>query len=104
MRQARGLGNVGELDVVTLGISILMIERDHQVAAFLVSQNRGAVDGDDVELAVVVAVDQPHAAAHRLDDVLFIGRRNVRDSKTCFLRDVFELWEGCRWAGRLRLL
>ena len=71
-----------------------MIERDHRIAALAVALHGGTVDGDDVEFAVVVAIDQAHAAAHGFDDVLLVGRRNVRDRKAGLLRDVFELRDG----------
>jgi hypothetical protein len=67
-----------------------MIERDHRVAALAVALHGGAVHGDDVELAVVVAIDQADASAHGFDDVLFVGGRNVRDGKAGFLRDIFK--------------
>ncbi len=78
-----------------------MIESDHRVAALAVALYGGTVDGDDVELAVVVAVDQPNPAAHGFHDVLLVGRRNVRDGEACFLGDVFETREG---RGRTRFL
>jgi len=103
--QSRGAGDVGEVDFVILKISILrvailMIERDHQIAARAIALHCGTVDRDDVELAVVVAIDQPDAAAHRFDDVFFIGRRNVRNCEASFLREVFELRQGFRFFFR----
>jgi hypothetical protein len=52
-----------------------------------------AVRDDDVELAIVVAINQPHAATHGFDDVLLIRSRNVGNGKACFARDLFELWQ-----------
>ena len=77
-REAGGFRDVGELYVGGSGASVLMIERDQRVAAIAVALHGRAVDGDDVEFAVVIAVDKADASAHRLDDVFFVGRRNVR--------------------------
>ena len=69
-----------------------MIERDQRIAALLVALDGRTVDGDDVEFAVVVAIDQADAAAHGFDNVFFVGRRNVRDGEASLLGDVFKLW------------
>ena len=50
-----------------------MVKRDHRVAALAEAIYGRAIHRDDVELAVVVAVDQPGAAAHGFDDVFFFG-------------------------------
>ena len=47
-------------------------------AALTISVDCRAVHHDDVKLAIVIAVEQSDTAAHGLDDVAFIGRRNVR--------------------------
>src|ERR1700683_1030378 len=99
MSEASGFGDVGEMNfvilrVVVLRISVLMVEGDHRVAAVSVSFDRRAIDSDDVELAVVVAVDESYAAAHGFNDVLLVGRRNVCHRQSGFLGDVFELWDG----------
>jgi len=72
-------------------IRVLMVERDHGIAALAVAINRGAVHGDDVQLAVVIAIDQPDAAAHGFDNVFLVGRRKVRNGEPRFLSDVFKL-------------
>ena len=71
-----------------------MIKRDHRITALAIALHRRSVDGNDVELAIVVAVDQTHPAAHGFGDVLLIGRRNVRDDKAGLLCDIFKLREG----------
>ncbi len=96
--EAGGLGDVSEFEIASLGVGVLMVERDHGIAALAIALNRGTVDGDDVELAVVVAVDQSDAPAHRFHDVSLIGRRNVWNSEASLLRDIFKLREG--WTGR----
>ena len=72
--QAGLFGDVGELQVASAGITILMVERNQRVAALAIALDGGTVHGDDVELAVVVAVDQTDAAAHGFHDVLFVRR------------------------------
>ncbi len=71
-----------------------MVERDQQISAFAVALDRGSFDGNDVEFGIVIAVDQPHAATHRLHDVFFVGRGNVWDRQPGFCSDVFELRDG----------
>ena len=73
-REASGLGDVGKVDFVMDAIGILVIERDHRIAAFAIARHRRAVDRDDVEFAVVIAVDVSHAATHGFHNVLFVGR------------------------------
>src|SRR5271154_447728 len=92
-RETGGLRDVGKFKIVTLRIGILMIERDHQVTTLAIARHRRSVHGDDVEFAIVVAVDQTYAAAHGFDDVFLIGRGNMRDRQPCLLRDIFKLWE-----------
>ena len=88
--QTRLLRDVGELE-----IGVLVVERHHGIATLLaVTVDVRTVDHDDVQFAVVVAVDQANAAAHRLDDVALIGRRDVRDRQTGLLGDVFEMGQG----------
>ncbi len=86
-----------------------MVERDHGIAALAVAVDGGPVHRDDVELAVVVAVDQTRAAAHGFDDVLLFRSGNVGDGQAGFFRYIFEirqrrlrrgelrgfLWDGC---------
>jgi len=88
--EAGGLGHVRKLHVIHRGIRVLMIERDHRVTALPIAIYCRSVHGDNVELAVIVAVDQSDSSAHRFDDVLLVGRRDVRDGETGLLRDVFK--------------
>ena len=67
--ESGGLGDVGEFEAV-----VLVIERDQRIAALLVAIDGGSVHRDDVEFAVVVAIDQTRAPAHRFDDVALFGR------------------------------
>ena len=83
--QSGRLGDVSEFETI-----VLVIERDHGIAALLVAVDGRSVHRDDVEFAVIVAIDQAGAAAHRFDDVTFLWRRNVRDGQTDLFGDVFE--------------
>jgi hypothetical protein len=65
--EARGFGDVGELE-----IGILVIERDQGIATVTVAINGGSVHGDDVEFTVIVAVHQADASAHGLDNVALV--------------------------------
>ena len=100
-RQTGSFGDIGKFQIVILGIGILMIERDHRIATLAIAFHRRSVDGDDVELAVVVAVDQADATAHRFHNVFLVGRRNVRNGEAGLLRDVFKLrhlrWQNLSW-------
>ena len=60
------LRNIGKLQTC-----VLMVERDHGIAALAIPIDRRSVDGDYVELAVVITVDEANAAAHRFNDVPF---------------------------------
>ena len=97
-RESGLLGDVGELE-----ICVLMIEGDHRVAAlFPVAIHVRAVDGDDVEFAVVVAIDQTDSSAHRLDDVALIRGRDVGDSEAGLRADVLKARQSLRRRGCLR--
>ena len=63
-----GAGDVGEFET-----SVLMIEGNHGIATAAEAGYRRTVDGDDVELAIIVAVDETDPAAGRLHDVKGIG-------------------------------
>src|SRR5580692_1286661 len=70
-----------------------MIERDHRVAAALaIALYSRTANSNNVELAVVIAIDQASASAHRFENVLLVRRRNVRNGESSLLRDVFKLW------------
>ena len=97
-------GDVGKFE-----ICVLMVKRDHGIAALAVAVDGRPVHRNDVELAVVVAVDQTRAAAHGFDDVLLFRRGNMGDGQARFFRYIFEirqrrlrrgelrgfLWDGC---------
>src|ERR1700730_9597301 len=65
--EARGLGDVGELE-----IGILVIERDQGIATVTVAIHGGSVHRDAVELTVIVAVNHTDASAHGLDNVTLV--------------------------------
>src|SRR5580692_8877059 len=66
--ESSGLSDIAKLEAV-----LLMVQRDHGIPTLLISVHGGPVDGEDVEPAVAIAVDQPSAATHRFHDVTFIG-------------------------------
>ena len=68
-RETRSLCDVGESK-----IGILMVKCYHGIAALPVALDGRSVHRDDVKFAVVIAVDQPGPATHRLHDVLFFRR------------------------------
>ena len=78
-------GDVGEFE-----IRVLMIERDHGIAALAVAIDGGTVHRDDVEFAVVIAVDQTGAAAHGFDDVFLFRSGNVGNGQAGFFGHVFK--------------
>src|SRR5260370_14837400 len=76
-REAGRFGDVGELQVTILEAGILMEERNHRIATLPKALDGRSIDGDDVEFAVGVAIDQTDTAAHRFDNVLLVSGRNV---------------------------
>ncbi len=83
--QSRSVGDVGEFE-----IRVLMVERDHGIAALAIPVNARSVDRDDIELAVVIAVDEPGTAAHGFDDVFLFRSRNMRYRQPGFFCDVLK--------------
>src|SRR6266404_4660739 len=83
-------------DLAKFQITFLMVKRDHEVATLLVMVHRRAIYGDDIELAIVVAVDETHASAHRLQDVTLFRRRIVRYREARFLTYILEAGNGQR--------
>ena len=69
-----------------------MIEGDHRIAASAHAFDRGTVDEDDVKTAIVIAIEESHAAAGRINDVVGFGCGNMRNGKAKVLGDVFENW------------
>ena len=53
-------------------------------------RDRGRVDEVHVEQAVLVEVEEGDASAHGFEDVLLVGRRDVRESDPALFRDVGE--------------
>ena len=84
--QAGGAGDVGEFE-----IRVLMVERDHGIAALAIAIDAWNRYRDDVELAVVIAIDQTGAAAHGFDDVFLFRSGNVGDGQAGFFGDVLEM-------------
>src|SRR5229473_795245 len=60
-------------DLLELQIAFLAVQRNHRIAALLVVLYRRSIDGNNVKLAVVIAVDKTHSTAHGFDDVPFVG-------------------------------
>src|SRR5208282_5626067 len=88
-REARCLG-----DVFEGAVGLLMIEGDHGVAALLVAVDGRAVDDENVEATVVIAIEKAYAATHGFDDVAFFASGDVGDGQPDGLGDVFEFWDG----------
>src|SRR6266404_984374 len=93
-RQARFLG-----DVLESAVSLLVIEGDHRIAAGAISLHRRAVDEDNVETAIVVAIEESSAAAGRINDVVRFGSGDVNGGETNFLGDVLEGGDGWQAAA-----
>ena len=87
--QSGAVGDVGEFE-----IRVLMVKRDHGIAALAVAIDRRAVHRDDVELAIVVAVDETDATAHGFDDVFLFRSGNVGNGQAGFFGHIFELRYG----------
>ena len=112
-RKSGGFCDVSEFGNAAPGVAIvrlLMVERDHGIAALAITRNGRTVDGDDIEFAIVIAIDEANAATHGFDNIFLVGRRNVRDGKAGFLRDIFKLRQRLArtdgmsflWCGRRR--
>ena len=85
-------GQPGRLrDVTELKILILMVERNQRIATIAIMFNRGAVHHGNVQFAVVVAVRQGNAAAHGLDDIMLLGRRDMRHGQARLAGNILEL-------------
>ena len=69
-----------------------MIESDHQIAAFSVTIYSRTIHRDDVELAIVIAIDEAHSAAGRFDNVMLLRFGNVRNRETGLPGDIFKAW------------
>ena len=61
-------------NVCEFHVRTLVIERDHRVSALAEAVHGGAADHDDVEFAVIVAVEQAGASTYRFNDVMLFRR------------------------------
>src|SRR5258708_17036614 len=89
MRQAGFLG-----DVLEGAVSFLVIEGDERVAAGAVSLTLRAVDEHHVETPIIVAIEEPCAAAGRIDHVMRLRSGNVDGSEANIIGDVLEGGDG----------
>src|SRR6266851_1498845 len=71
-------------------VAIIVVESASGLAAGLHQIDCKRVNEEDIEIAVVVVIEQRHPTAHRLNDVLLIGRCNVLESDAGLSRDVGE--------------
>ncbi len=85
-REPGRLRNVSELKIL-----VLMVERDERIAAIAIVFHGGAIHHGNVQFAVIVAVKQGDTAAHGLDDIMLLGRRDMRHTQTCLPRNILEL-------------
>ena len=60
-------------DVFEFEIGFLMVEGDQRIAALFEALDGGSVHCNDVELAVIVAVNESNTATHGFDNVTFFG-------------------------------
>src|SRR6266581_4930631 len=92
--EARFLG-----DVLESAVALLVIEGDERVAAGAVSLDGGTVDEDDVEAAVVVAIEEADAAAGGVNDIVGFGSGDVDGRETHIFGDIFENRHGWQTAA-----
>jgi hypothetical protein len=71
-----------------------MIESDHGIAACAEAVDCGAVYEDDVEPAVVIAIEETGAAADGIKDVAGFGSGYVRGGNAQLLGSVLENGDG----------
>ena len=81
------------VDVLERAAGLLMIERDQGIAAFEVVFDGGAVDHDDVQTAVVIAIEEAGPAADGFNDVALFSGGDVRDGKAERFGDIREFWD-----------
>ena len=53
-------------------------------------RDRWRVDQIHIEEPILVVVEDGNAAAHRLENIFLVGRRDVREGNAACLRDVRE--------------
>ena len=68
-----------------------MIEGDHWITAREIPVNRGVIHHQDVELAIVIAIEQRDAAAHHLDKVTPLSGEIGNRRETRLRRDIAKL-------------
>ena len=68
-------------DVLKFQWGGLAVERDHEVAALLVTFHSRTVDDQGREGAAIIAINKADATAHRFDNVLLVGRGDVGDGE-----------------------
>src|SRR6266853_4828764 len=89
-RQSRLFGNVGEMKV-----RVLVEQADHGIAAILVIVvHVGATDHQNVEFAVVVAINKTNTSAGGLDDVTLFGSSDMGGGQSRLHAKVFKLGSG----------
>ena len=76
-----------------------MPEGDQEIASLLVAIDGGAVHHHYVEFAIVVAVEEADASAHRFDDVVFFARGDMRGGQAGLGGDVAKDGDGERGWG-----
>src|SRR5260370_31019511 len=89
MRQAGFLG-----DVLEGAVGFLVIKGDHRVTAGAHAFDGGTVDEDDVEPAIVIAIEESSAAAGGIDHLVRFGSSNVDGSEADVLSNVLERGDG----------
>src|SRR5579862_2262592 len=89
-RKTCSFGDVGEFDVTGSRIGILTIKRDQRISAAAKTLDRRPIDRDNIEFAVIVAIDQAYTPAHRLDNIFLIWRRDVGNGEACLLSNILE--------------
>ena len=68
-----------------------MVEGNHRIAAFSIAVYRRSIYANDVELSIVVAIDESHAATHRFHDVVLLLGGQLRNRKAHLWCDIHEL-------------
>ena len=77
-------------DVLKSAIRLLMIQRDERVATVPRPLDGGTVYHHDVQTAVIVAIEQTDPAAHGLDDIPLVRRRDMRCPQAQLRGDILE--------------
>jgi hypothetical protein len=76
-----------------------VIQGDHGVAACLEAFDGGAVHQDDVEAAVIIAIEEADTAAGGIDDIAGFGGSDMRSGYADLLGDVLEDGNGWKEAA-----